>query len=325
MFYCTVNNPDNRQRILEILKQKELVSGEAISKALGISRNAVWKQVQSLKEIGYEISAEKLGYLLRGVPDFLYPFEIWPYIETRQLGQTIYWDYELTSTNDKARELARKNALEGTLVLAETQSKGKGRRGRTWESAPAQGIYMSLILRPVAPLAKASPYTFLGAYAVLRFCHLRGLLTKVKWPNDIYVNGKKISGVLLELSATGQDISYLVLGIGFNVNQRSFPADICATSLFLETNKTWPRKEVLAELLVYLEEGYQKLAQDTAWLIELMKEHSLLLGKEIVVSGGLELEGVAEDIASDGALLIRAKDNKLVKVYAGDVSVREKR
>jgi len=326
MFYCRANTKDNKQRILEILKQGELVSGEAISKELGISRNAVWKQVQNLKDLGYEISAEtKLGYLLTSVPDFLYPFEIWPHLKTKKLGQAIYWDYELTSTNDKARELARQNALEGTLVLAETQSKGKGRRGRNWESAPAQGIYMSLILRPVAPLAKASPYTFLGAYAVLRFCLLRGLLTKVKWPNDIYVNGKKISGVLLELSATGQDISYLVLGIGLNVNQRSFPVDICATSLFLETDKTCSRNAVLTELLLYLEEGYKRLSQDTTWLIELMKEHSLLLGKEVVVSGGLELEGVAEDIASDGALLIRAKDNELVKVYAGDVSVREKK
>jgi len=328
MFYRKDNTQDNRQRILEILKKEELISGEAISKSLGISRNAVWKQVQNLKDLGYEISAEtKLGYRLTGVPDFLYPFEIWPHLKTKKFGQAIYWDYKLTSTNDKARELARQNALEGTLVLAETQSKGRGRRGRTWESPPAQGgIYMSLILKPLSPLAKASPYTFLGAYAVSRFCLLRGLFTKVKWPNDVYVNGKKISGILTELSATGQDIGYLVLGIGINVNQAEFPPDICATSLLLETNKTWSRKEVLAELLLYLEEGYQRLSQDTTWLIELMKKHSLLLGKEIVVTGGLELEGVAEDIAPDGALLVRVADKaEPVKVWAGDVSVREKK
>jgi BirA family biotin operon repressor/biotin-[acetyl-CoA-carboxylase] ligase len=322
MFLQRYDSQDKMTQILFLLSQGETVSGEVMSQKVGVSRNAIWKQINNLRELGYEILAEtKSGYRLVSRPDRLYPMEFWPYRKTINFGNTIYWDYDIPSTNDKAQELARAGAEEGTIVLAETQSQGRGRRGRAWQSAPSQGIYLSLILRPVHPLAEASPYTFLGAYAVLRFCRELGIPALVKWPNDIHVNGLKISGILTELSATGQDIGHIVLGLGLNVNQKEFPKDIPATSLSLELKQPLSRVDVLARLLVYLEEGYRRLNQDSKWLIQVMRENSLLLGKEVVVTGGVELEGTAEDIALDGALLIRTPE-KLVKVWAGDVSVR---
>ncbi len=308
-----------------MLKAESPISGEVMSKKLGVSRNAIWKQVNNLRDLEYEITAEtNVGYSLTKIPDYLWPFELWPYLKTNDFGQQSFRGYELSSTNAKAKELARKKAEEGTIVLAESQSKGRGRRGRAWQSEPTKGIYLSLILRPSRPLAEASPYTFLGAYGVLRVCQDLGLKPVVKWPNDIYVQGKKISGVLAELSAIGQDIGYIVLGIGLNVNQSEFAPDIPGTSLSLELGRELSRVDVLANLLYHLEIGYEKLKTDTEWLVELMRQNSLLLGKEVIVTGGIELEGIAEDIAEDGALLVRTKEG-IVKVWAGDVSVREKR
>lgn len=326
MYYHRENIPNSLQKTLSQLKTGEVISGEAISKNLGISRSAIWKQVKNLRDLGYIITAEtNMGYRLdlENLPDRLYPFEVLPTLQTKNLGHNIYWGYDIPSTNDKAKELAREKAAEGTIVLAETQSKGRGRRGRAWESSPSKGIYLSVVLRPQRPLADASVYTFLGAYAVLRLCIEEDLPAQVKWPNDIYVNGKKISGILSELSAIGQDIGYIVLGIGINVNQSDFPEDIPGTSLMIEKGMMLSRKEVLAKLLLFLEEGYERLKNDKHWLIDLMKKYSLLLDKEVVVTGGLELQGVAEDIDNDGALIIRTEEG-LVKVWAGDVSVREK-
>lgn len=333
MYYNKNNTPDSMQKTLEFLKSGEAVSGEIISQSLGVSRNAVWKQVQNLKALGFEIVAERnVGYRLltdqSHLPDRLYPFLVFPFLRTKKLGNAIFWEMEISSTNDKATELAKTGAEEGTIVLAETQSKGRGRRGRSWESATSKGIYLSAILRPQRPLAQSSPYTFLGAYAVVRVLEDYGLKAFIKWPNDVYVAEKKISGVLTELSAIGQDIGHIVLGIGLNVNQKEFSPGVPATSLSLELNRNLQRAEVLAKLLLYLEEGYERLKKDTKWLIELTRDYSLLLGKEVVVTGGMELEGTAIDIADDGALLVRVKENiqeeKVVKVWAGDVSVRQK-
>jgi len=328
--YCVKKNtPDNLQKILEFLLSGEAVSGEAISQKLGISRNAVWKNVQTLKNMGFHIEAERnVGYRLQGekLPDKLYPYLIFPILSTKKLGNSIFWQEEIGSTNDKAGELAKEGAEEGTIILAEKQTKGRGRRGRAWESEESLGIYMSAILRPKRPLAEAAPYTFLGAYAVLRVLEQYGLKPQVKWPNDVFVGGRKISGVLAELSAIGPDIRHIVLGIGLNVNQTEFSPDIPGTSLKIELQIELCRREVLAALLLHLEEGYEKLSQDVHWLIEIMKKYSILLGERVTVTGGVELEGIAEDIASDGALLVRVVENgeeRVVKVWAGDVSVRK--
>ncbi len=317
-----------KDKILDLLRdQGGYISGEDISRSLGVSRTAVWKHVHSLLEEGYDIEARRpLGYRLRGIPDLLLPREIRRDLEARVLGGNILHFHRLGSTNQVARELARKGAPEGTVVVAEEQTAGKGRWGRNWHSPPRSSISLSLILRPRLAPTDTPQVTLLAAVAVAGALRSAcGLEAGIKWPNDVLVGGRKVCGILTELEAEMEEVRFLVLGIGVNVNQaeEDFPPEIRgrATSLRLESGRAVNRvavaRSLLAELdrwyLVYLREGFGPVA--AGW-----KGFNLTLGHRITVSSPQRvLEGTARDLAEDGGLLVELEDGRIARVLAGEV------
>src|SRR3989338_6119310 len=201
-----------RQKILDFLKRKhDYVSGDQISHRLGVTRQALWKHIQELKENGYDIVAvPHLGYRLEANPDCLFDYEVSRQLETKFLGRKIYYFDTLSSTMDIATQLGIKRAPEGTLVLAESQTKGRGRLGRTWFSTKYKGIYLSVILRPKMPLSQATIFTLLSAVSICEAVkESSGICPNIKWPNDILLNNKKLGGNLTEISAETDKINFV--------------------------------------------------------------------------------------------------------------------
>jgi len=228
-----------KDQLLLYLKERkgDWVSGEALSNKIAVSRSAVWKHICKLREEGYVIeSSPKKGYLLRKAPDLLFPNEIREGLDTKVFGKRdIVYFTETDSTNTRAKDLAARGAPEGTLVISERQTKGRGRKGRSWFSPSQGGIYTSLILRPSISPSEAPKITLLSAVVVAETLRsLTGLSAIIKWPNDILINGKKIAGILTEMSTEMDAIDYIVVGLGLNVNTPDFPDDIRekATSIF---------------------------------------------------------------------------------------------
>lgn len=317
-----------KNELLEMLAGQEgYVSGEQLSHRLGISRTAVWKQIQSLRQQGYEIEAEpRRGYRLKGRPDRLLPQEIARQLTASRLGKRIVYFEETDSTNEVAKRLAREGAEEGTLVVAEAQTKGKGRLGRQWLSPAGEGLYFTLILRPPFPPQRAPQMTLIAAVAVARaLSEATGLEVKIKWPNDILVNGRKVAGILTEMVADMDRIHYLVVGIGININQEkeAFPSEVAeiATSLRAELGYSLSRLPVLVKCLSELERVYEVwLKEGFGPLLAEWKRFSHTLGQWVRVNVGEEIvEGKALEIEEDGSLLIQQKDGSFYRVIAGDV------
>lgn len=317
-----------RDELLEILAAQEgYVSGEQLSHRLGISRTAVWKQIQNLRQQGYEIEAEpRRGYRLKGRPDRLLPQEITRQLTTSRLGKRIIYFEEIDSTNEVAKRLAREGAEEGTLVVAEAQTKGKGRLGRQWLSPPGEGIYFTLILRPPFPPQRAPQMTLIAAVAVARaLSETTGLEVKIKWPNDILVNGRKVAGILTEMVADMDRIHCLVVGIGININQEkvAFPPEVAeiATSLKVELGRSLLRLPILIKCLSELERVYDIWQKEGFRpLLAEWKALSHTLGQWVKVNMMDEIvEGKAVEIEEDGSLIIQQKDGSFYRVIAGDV------
>ena len=254
-----------KERILSSLKanQGRWLSGQFLSDDLKISRTAIWKQVRTLRGEGYVIlSSSRKGYQLREVPPRLLPAEIRSGLKTRCFGQgEIVWLEEVDSTNTRAKDLARQGAEEGTLVVAEGQQSGRGRRGRRWYSPSGAGIYVSLILRPRISPSEAPQINILAAVAVAEaLLKLTGMDVRVKWPNDIMVGSKKLAGILTEISADLEGVDYLVMGLGLNVTSRGFPPDLCETagSILSETGCSVSRIGILQEILAGFETLYRR-------------------------------------------------------------------
>jgi BirA family biotin operon repressor/biotin-[acetyl-CoA-carboxylase] ligase len=306
----------------------ETVSGEAISDKLGLSRAAVWKHVEALRAQGYRIDAvASRGYRLVAIPDRLGPLELRPLLATHDLGQTLHAFEELPSTNDRARELAEEGAEHGEVVIAEAQTAGRGRRGRTWISVPRRNVYLSVILRPELPPARAPELTLVGAIAVCDALRDAGVDAGIKWPNDVLAGGRKIAGILTELAAEPDRVQWVVVGIGVNVNARAedFPEELRgeATSVLLERGEPAPRALFAAALLSRLEALVDQHAEEgfapirAAW-----KERSVTLGREVLVrADGRDVTGVAEDVDEAGALLVRTPAGALERILAGDVAL----
>jgi BirA family biotin operon repressor/biotin-[acetyl-CoA-carboxylase] ligase len=314
-----------QDKILSILRhQHEYLSGEEIAERLKISRQALWKQIQELKDAGYEISAvPHLGYRLEALPDRLYPPEVSAGLSTKFIGRKIFYFDSLASTMDKAWELGRQKAAEGTLVLAETQTRGRGRLGRQWASAKHKGIYLSLILRPKISASEASLLTLLAAVSVCEaVAEEAGLRPQIKWPNDILLNQKKVGGILTELNAETDEVHFVVLGIGVNVNNDSASLPSAATSLREEARCQISRLGLLQALLRRIEENYVAfLKQGSGTLIRKWREHNLTLGRRVrIISHRQHLEGMAVDIDHDGGLLLRQDSGLTQKVMAGDIT-----
>jgi BirA family biotin operon repressor/biotin-[acetyl-CoA-carboxylase] ligase len=320
----------SKDQLLQYLKERKgnWVSGESLSNLMGVSRSAVWKHISKLKEEGYSIeSAPKKGYLFRKASELLLPNEIREGLETKLLGKgDIVYSKEIDSTNREAKDLADEGAPEGTLILSEAQIKGKGRKGRTWFSPPKGGIYISLILRPTISPVEAPKFTLLAAVAIAEaLLSMIPLNIHIKWPNDILVNGKKIAGILTEMSTEMDAVNYIVVGLGLNVNTPKFPDEIqgIATSIFIETGKVFPRVRLIQEYLVRYE-TYYEMYKKTGFgpIINRWKDLSNIVGKKVEVRViGNQFIGKALDIDGDGALILKDDQGVIHRIISGDITL----
>jgi BirA family biotin operon repressor/biotin-[acetyl-CoA-carboxylase] ligase len=305
------------------------VSGEQLAATLGISRAAIWKAIKNLRDKGYEIEAStRLGYRMLSSPDTLIPEVVTPLLTTKTFGKRIeHFDF-LASTNNEAKALAQKGAREGTVVIAEEQTGGKGRMDRSWVS-PKGGVWMSIILRPPVAPVLAPRFAIMSAVAVAKSIKTIGVNPQIKWPNDILVDGKKMCGILLELAAQMDRIDHLVIGIGVNAN---FDAGVIAggtvgnfTSLLTEIGIRIERAPFVADLLLKLEEEYEKMISGgwdrvkNDWL-----ELCPSIGDEItLVTFNGEIGGKLAGIDDYGALRLQLLNGEIKSFAAGDVTVRK--
>jgi BirA family biotin operon repressor/biotin-[acetyl-CoA-carboxylase] ligase len=317
---------ENKKKIISYFRAKGLdyVSGEGLSEELGFSRANVWKYMTKLRDEGYIIEAvPHLGYRLMSSPDKILPYEIDVDLKTRVFGKTAVHCYDdISSTNNEAYRLAEEGAGEGALVLAETQSRGKGRIGRKWVSPKGSGIYMSLILRPDVEIDEIPSITLVVASAIAKVIRKEcSLDAMVKWPNDIFVGGKKVCGILTEMKAQTDSVDFLILGIGINVNTSSAKLPPEATSLSAQASKTFDRTILLRRFLEELERDYLKFSSNGfAALRDECRSSSLVLGGRVnVTEHHKRIEGEAVDIDEKGALIVRTAGGELKRVFSGDV------
>lgn len=307
------------------------ISGQQLCEQFQVSRTAVWKVINQLKEEGYQVEAVRnKGYRIIESPDVLTREELAVQIgdATRWAGQEIVCFTETDSTNVRARKLGENGAAHGTLVVAEQQTAGRGRRGRGWESPAGSSIYMSLLLRPEFLPNKAPMLTIVMAYSVATALREQtGLDFLIKWPNDIVLNGKKVVGILTEMSTEIEYINHVVIGVGINVNTEAFPEEICATatSIRRESGKTWRRAELIAAILRQFEVQYERFVkeEDLAYLREAYDAILVNCNREVRILGEKDgYRAVALGIDDQGELLVRKEDGTVTSVYAGEVSVR---
>lgn len=311
-----------REKILKILKDSDkYVSGEEISHVLGISRAAVWKHIQNLKNEGYKIeSVTNKGYKLGGIPDKLDIDKIHGMLKTKVIGQRIKYVNSTDSTNNECKRLEDKT--DGTLVIADAQTAGKGRLGRVWKSPHGSGIWMSILLKPDVSLESVSQITLIAGMAV---CRAVGIDAMIKWPNDVVIGGKKICGILTEMSAEIERINYVICGIGINVNIPSFPEELQdkATSMLVETGKKHDRERIAADVLNEFEKLYNSfIEKGFSFLADEYRKMCVTLNKDVrVIYRNNELTGKAVDIDDSGNLIVET-ENGQITVHSGEVSVR---
>lgn len=313
-----------RQKILDFLKRKQgYISGDQISHRLGITRQALWKHIQELKEDGYDIVAvPHLGYRLDSSPDRLFAFEVLRELNTKFIGKKIYYFEALSSTMDTAIQLGMNGSAEGTLVLSESQTKGRGRLGRSWSSPKYKGIYLSLILKPKILPFEAPVLTLLSAVSICEAIRDScGLKVDIKWPNDILIQNKKLGGILTEMSAEMDKINFVVIGAGINVNNDKKDLIKGATSLKNEKKENLDRIGLLQEIMRKIESNYLLLTRKGPEpIIEKWREHNITLGRRVKVYSQKEhFEGEAVDIDKDGGLLLRNDNGLVAKITVGDV------
>lgn len=318
-----------KDKVLAFLKEnQDYYSGEEISQKLGVTRAAVWKNIKKLQAQGYEIlSSTKKGYKLVLTPNIITPGEVKEGLKTKVIGQNICYEEEIDSTNNKAKELGRIGAEEGTLVIAEKQISGKGRLGRVWESPAGTGIWMSLLLRPEILPQYASRLTIVAGLDMCEaISEVTGLKAMIKWPNDVVVEGKKICGILTEMSAEMDRINYIVVGIGVNVNMKEFPKSLpYASSLALLGGKEYSRKEILQSFLEKFEKDYEdyKAKPDLEALKERYEASCINLHQKVrLIKKNEEVIAEAIGINNAGELIVRYEDGTEEEVLSGEVSVR---
>lgn len=318
----------NEELILGFLADggDDYTSGEALSDKLGLSRTAVWKHVESLREKGYRIDAAPArGYRLVEVPDRLSTLELAPLLNTHDIGRVVHYEEACTSTNEIAYQLAREGSFHGELVIAERQTAGRGRRGRTWVSPSGLNLYCSIVLRPELPPQRAPELTLVTAVALAQTLRDAGVEAQIKWPNDVQVGGKKIGGILTELSAEPERVHFVIVGVGVNLNAQptDFPDDVStvATSLAIARGERVPRALFTAAFLTRLEEWLDTHAEEGFEPVRAeWKQLAVTIGQQVLVkTERAELQGFAEDIDADGALLVKTADGRVERILAGDV------
>ena len=317
-----------KQSVLAALRQgKQPLSGTALGKQLGVSRAAVWKCVHELRRQGYVIdSSPRKGYTLVSSPDLLLPEEIRRVLATRSFGKRIICRDECTSTQDIAAELARGGEPEGLVVIADTQTRGRGRKGRSWISTPGAGICLSIILRPGLKPSQIAQIPLVAGVAAARAIRaVTGLKPDIKWPNDILVGGKKVAGILTEMSCELDHINHVILGIGINVNtlKSDLPESIrdIATSLCAECGHNISRVALVQRFLNELESLYRSYQADGFVSIrQEWKSLSNTIGSQVeITDGGKRLTGEVLDIDGDGFLLLKTDAGSIERIVAGDV------
>jgi BirA family transcriptional regulator, biotin operon repressor / biotin---[acetyl-CoA-carboxylase] ligase len=315
------------EKIIEIFRKSktDFVSGEDISNALKVSRAAIWKHIEKLREMGYEFDAvPHLGYRLKKSPDKLYAFEICPRLKTRVIGKKILYYNELDSTNTTAYELAHKINGEGAIVVAEKQNKGKGRLLRHWSSPKSGGIYMSVILRPDITPFYAPIITLMAAVSVAQAIRETSAVEAcIKWPNDIIVKDKKVAGILTEMEAESDRVKFIILGIGINVNTMLSELPKTASSIARMSGGPVSRQALLIAIIERLEHNYNNINKAGFSEIRLeWKNLSATLGRRVRANCMHKIiEGTACDIDRDGALKIRTDNGFHEKIFAGDLVV----
>ena len=319
-----------KTEILKMLKETpDFLSGQQLCEGLGVSRTAVWKAIRQLEEEGYAIEAVRnRGYRLVASPDVITAPELKTVLSTVWLGSQVNCFYETDSTNRQARKLAEEGAPHGTLVAADSQSAGKGRRGRARASPRGVGVWMSFILRPELSPSKASMLTLVAGMAVVAgIRQISGLSPQIKWPNDAVVDGKKICGILTEMSTEEDSIRYVVVGIGINVNTESFPPEISdtATSLKLSLGHELKRAPLIGAVLKSFEQYYSRF-MEYGDMTGLMDEYNEMLANRKrqvrVLDPHGSYEGMALGIDKEGCLLVKREDDSVSAVISGEVSVR---
>ena len=317
--------------ILRLFRERDgFVSGEQISRSLNVSRTAVWKHISALRKAGYVVDAvPSRGYRLVSSPDIFNIEEIAAQLNTAVMGRYLICLDETASTNANAFRLAEEGAAEGTVVIADAQSGGKGRLGRVWSSPPGVNLYCSIVLRPSVKPYEAPQLTFLSAVAVARSIEqVTGLKPEIKWPNDVLIGGKKVAGLLNEMSAETDGINFVILGIGVNLNMSTgqFPPDLRspATSLLIEAGHPVGRVRFVTQLLSELDMLYtQFLTHGFLQVREEWQQRCNAHGREVVVSnGGADVvKGMFGGIDGDGAMLVRLADGSVERILSGDVKV----
>jgi len=319
-----------KEEILRLLRSADgYISGQELCNRFGVSRTAVWKAINQLKEAGYEIEAQQnKGYRLMAAPDLMTEAEIKSLMHTEWVAKEVLYFDTIDSTNTKAQELAEKGYPSGTLVVADKQESGKGRRGRSWVSPSGTGIFMTLMIKPDINPNNASMLTLVAALAVAKaITSVTGEEALIKWPNDIVINGKKVCGILTEMNAQFDYINHIVVGIGINVHNESFPEEISqmASSLMIEAGgKRFHRAQIIAETMSYFEQYYDTFLK-TQDLSALVREYDELLvnrNKSVRVLDPKEpFDGKAMGITPKGELIVETWESRKL-VSSGEVSVR---
>ena len=308
------------------------VSGAELSQQLGISRAAIWARIEELRSLDYEIEATPhQGYRLVSAPDVLHADDLLALVKGNQvIGRDIRVFQETSSTNDVVEKLARDGVSEGVAVFAETQTKGRGRLGRKWLSPSKKGLWFSVLLRPDLRPQAATQLMVAASTALARAIREEiGLPAEIKWPNDILVRGKKVAGILTELSAELDHIKYLILGIGVdvNLNMSDFPSDLrkLATSLKIEAGHTVHRAELAAAILRALDEDYARIHRREFHTIrEEWQQLCSTLGRNVTIRvGDRAVRGLAESLDEDGGLLLRSEHGHLERITGGDVTLEK--
>ncbi len=304
-----------------------IISGGRIAKEVGVSRSMVWRWVERLRELGVKVKGRPAtGYFLEQVPDILTPNMLRQRLKGSLFGKRIYHFFKTDSTNRVALELGHGGEPEGSVVLAEEQTAGRGRAGRAWHSERAMGIYVTLLLRPKLAPVQAPLLTMMAGLSTHSAVQaLTGQAVDLKWPNDLLVRGKKAGGILTEMHAEPGQIRFVIVGIGLNVNQEKFPVELAdiATSLRVETGKPQSRMELLVRLLREFENDYNRLVREgVAGVVARFEAvSSYARGRRVRVTNGTESYlGTTAGLAPEGLLQVTRDDGKVVTVIAGDVA-----
>ncbi len=304
-----------------------VISGARIAREIGVSRSTVWRWVERLRELGVRVKGQQsAGYFLEKVPDILTPDLLRKRMKGKLFGKRVYHFFKTDSTNRVAMELGYAGEPEGAVILAEEQTAGRGRSGRSWHSERGAGLYVTLLLRPRLSPVQAPLLTMLAGLSAHSAIQAQtGLSAELKWPNDILMEGKKVGGILTEMHAEPTQVRFVIVGIGINTNQEKFPGDIAsvATSLRKESGRTHSRLELLVRLLNEFESDYNRFLREGARYVvdRFERVSSFASGKRVRVETGFETYfGTTAGLTSDGLLQVKREEGPVTMVVAGDVT-----